>query len=105
MDRRSTSLALWIRTPLIPGATAHSENLQGIGAFLVQHLNGKVERWELCAFNNLCRDKYRRLGMEWKYQHTPLLTAEELAALTEAARSSVSLPNLSSLPVRLAFQF
>lgn len=79
---------LWIRTPLIPGATARPDNLQGIGAFLAKYLDGKVERWELCAFNNLCRDKYRRLGLEWEYQNTPLLTAEELAALTEAARSS-----------------
>ncbi len=81
-------LHLWIRTPLIPGATARNDNLQGIGSFLAQHLSGKVERWELCAFNNLCRDKYRRLGMEWEYQNTPLLTEEELTALTEAARCS-----------------
>ncbi len=87
MDR-FPHLHLWIRTPLIPGATASPENLSGIGAFLAKYLDGKVERWELCAFNNLCRDKYRRLGIEWEYQNTPLLTAEELAALSHYARES-----------------
>ncbi|PWH19691.1 MAG: glycyl-radical enzyme activating protein [Anaerolineae bacterium] len=88
------TLHLWIRTPLIPGATARTDNLLGIGDFLIKNLNGKVERWELCAFNNLCRDKYRRLGMDWDYQHTPLLTAEELTTLTEAARVSGFPPDL-----------
>jgi pyruvate formate lyase activating enzyme len=69
---------LWVRTPLIPGATATRENLLGIGAFLAEQMNGLVDRWELCAFNNLCRDKYQRLGMTWAYADTPLLTSEEL---------------------------
>jgi pyruvate formate lyase activating enzyme len=69
---------LWVRTPLIPGATATQANLAGIGAYLAEHLEDVVERWELCAFNNLCRDKYRRLGMVWEYASTPLLTREEL---------------------------
>ena len=34
-----------------------------------------MERWELCAFNNLCRDKYGRLGLEWAFADTPLMTA------------------------------
>jgi pyruvate formate lyase activating enzyme len=34
----------------------------------------KVERWELCAFNNLCRDKYRRLDLEWAFARTSLMT-------------------------------
>jgi pyruvate formate lyase activating enzyme len=50
-------LDLWIRTPLIPGATATPENVAGIGRFLAENLAGLVTRWELCAFNNLCRDK------------------------------------------------
>jgi pyruvate formate lyase activating enzyme len=51
---------LWIRTPLIPGATATIENLTALGGYLSDHLDGCVERWELCAFNNLCRDQYTR---------------------------------------------
>lgn len=79
---------LWVRTPLIPGATATRENLVGIGAFLAEHLDGLVERWELPAFNNLCRDKYRRLGMTWAYEDTPLLTQDELDQLEDWAKES-----------------
>jgi pyruvate formate lyase activating enzyme len=78
---------LWVRTPLIPGATALAENLHAIGAFLAA-LPGPVARWELCAFNNLCRDKYRRLDLQWDYAHTPLLTRAGLDAFAAAARSS-----------------
>ena len=56
---------LWIRTPIIPGATDMTENIQAIGAFIGGKLDGLVSRWELCAFNNLCRDKYLRLDMDW----------------------------------------
>jgi pyruvate formate lyase activating enzyme len=81
-------LRLWIRTPLIPGATASVENVRGIGALLADSLDEALERWELCAFNNLCRDKYRRLGLTWQYQDTPLLTRQELDDLLAVARLS-----------------
>ena len=54
---------LWVRTPLIPGVTATAENLRAIGRFIATELGDVVSRWELCAFNNLCADKYRRLGV------------------------------------------
>jgi len=79
---------VWVRTPLIPGATATRANLAGISAYLAQHLDGFIERWELCAFNNLCRDKYRRLGMAWEYETTPLLTQQDLDQLEYWARQS-----------------
>lgn len=84
-DREQT---LWIRTPLIPGATATLENIGGIGAFLAENLDGVVARWELCAFNNLCRDKYRRLGMDWQYAAVPLLSPDDLLMYENAARRS-----------------
>jgi pyruvate formate lyase activating enzyme len=79
---------LWVRTPLIPGATATEANIRAIGNFLTAELSDVVERWELLAFNNLCRDKYRRLGMEWKYAQTPLLTRAEMNAFEAIARSA-----------------
>jgi pyruvate formate lyase activating enzyme len=85
---RAPGTRLWIRTPLIPGATATEENLLGLGRFIVENLDGLVERWELCAFNNLCRDKYRRLGMPWRFGETPLLPAETLGTLEEWAMQS-----------------
>lgn len=79
---------LWIRTPLIPGATATSENIAGIGRFIAGHLKDAVDRWELCAFNNLCRDKYLRLNQEWVYAKEELLAQSFLNELEEAAKGS-----------------
>ena len=94
LAERAPGTRLWIRTPLIPGATASRENLLGLGAFLAEHLQGQIERWELCAFNNLCRDKYRRLGQPWRFASTPLLTAESLSAFEAIARQSGMDPRL-----------
>ena len=69
-----TAARLWIRTPLIPEVTTGQANLSGISTFIHQNLAGQVERWECCAFNNLCRDKYRRLGLHWEFAQTPLMT-------------------------------
>jgi len=81
---------LWIRTPLIPGATLRDENLLGIGAFLARHCAGLVSRWELCAFNNLAGDKYRRLGSRWRFEGEDLLRAEDLErSVRIACRSGV----------------
>jgi pyruvate formate lyase activating enzyme len=88
MDTHSPSPQLWIRTPLIPSATATDENVHSIGAFLAQNLNGYVACWELCAFNNLCRDKYTRLNRDWQFATQPLLLPDELAHLEDVARSS-----------------
>jgi pyruvate formate lyase activating enzyme len=86
-------LELWVRTPLIPCATAREENIAAAGAFLAD-LPGKVSRWELCAFNNLCRDKYWRLNMEWEYAETALLTQAELDMYAAAARTSGVAPDI-----------
>ena len=85
---RSGELSLWVRTPLVPGATATRENLDGIGRLIARRGAGVVRRWELCAFNNLCRDKYARLGRDWDYARTPLMGAEELEELAAGARRS-----------------
>ncbi len=79
---------VWVRTPLIPGVTDSPENIEGIGAFLRLNSNANLERWELCAFNNLCRDKYRRLGMEWSFKSTPLFTQEQLDFAGACAKGS-----------------
>jgi pyruvate formate lyase activating enzyme len=55
IHRSAGQIELWIRTPLIPGATDTDENLTAIGRYIADQMNGTVARWELCAFNNLCR--------------------------------------------------
>jgi len=87
---------LWIRTPLIPDATATDENILAIGRFIAENLNGVVRRWELCSFNNLCRDKYRRLGIDWAFKESKLLEREFLDAITKTARESGVDPGIVS---------
>ncbi len=77
---------LWVRTPVIPGATDSEENITAIGNFL-RNYDG-VERWELCAFNNLCRDKYLRLGIEWEFGDTKLMTKEKMDQLLVCAKNT-----------------
>lgn len=79
---------LWIRTPMIPGATATDENIRDIGNYIAA-LNGKkVSHWELCSFNNLCRDKFGRMGKVWEYERVDSFTTEEMEYFAEIARQS-----------------
>ncbi len=88
MRAEGTPRALWIRTPLIPGATLSHDNVTGIGRFIAEHLTDVVERWELCAFNNLAVDKYQRLGLQWAFAGVPLLSETELRQAADVARAS-----------------
>jgi pyruvate formate lyase activating enzyme len=77
---------LWIRTPIIPGATDSVENIRAIGERI--RAIGGAERWELCAFNNLCIDKYKRLGIDWAFKNTPLISKAHMQQLLQAAQST-----------------
>jgi pyruvate formate lyase activating enzyme len=85
---------LWIRTPVIPGATAAEENVRGIGQFMAEHLDGFVSRWDLCAFNNLCRDKYLRLDLAWEYKDSGLLNKLFMEKMAAVARNSGVNPDI-----------
>jgi pyruvate formate lyase activating enzyme len=58
------------------------------------HPGGAVHRWELCAFNNLCKDKYIRLHKEWDFNNSPLLTTEFMEYLADVARTTGVDPSL-----------
>jgi pyruvate formate lyase activating enzyme len=94
LKHQERPIELWIRTPLIPNATDSRQNLGSIGDYLSTHLDGLVSRWELCAFNNLCRDQYKRLGLDWQYANTPLLTQAQLRDRKFEARSKFSQPQI-----------
>lgn len=86
--RKRSSKGLWIRTPVIPHSTADEENIISIGNFIAENLLDVTERWELCAFNNLCRDKYKRLGIDWLYKDTQLMKKIEMESLKNAAKTT-----------------
>lgn len=88
MLRSRSPKRLWLRTPIIPDATAAEENVRGIGRFVSEILGDLVSRWELCAFNNYCMDKYVRLGLDWPFREHPLLGKAVMERLVGVAKSS-----------------
>ena len=74
---------IWVRTPLIPNTTASEENLTAIAHLLSPYLGNEVERWELCAFNNSCVRKYRKLEQDWYYAQERALKREEADQLLQ----------------------
>jgi pyruvate formate lyase activating enzyme len=90
----SWQFKLWLRTPLIPGTTSTGDNLTALGYYLSDEITAGVDRWELCAFNNLCRDQYTRLGLEWAYADTALMTAAELVVCEQIAKITSNHPEI-----------
>jgi pyruvate formate lyase activating enzyme len=87
-EQQQAGFELWVRTPLIPGKTARIDNITAIGQFISRVAGDTVSRWDLLAFNNLCKDKYTRLGLEWEFEGSALIGQEELNSLGEVARKS-----------------
>lgn len=62
------SLKLSIRTPLIPQLTDTDENLLAIAQLIKEFGEDLIDSWELCAFNDLCEDKYNKLDYHWAFK-------------------------------------
>lgn len=71
-------LTLWIRTPLIPNATATDENIRQIGQFIRDNLLDIIGRWELCSFNNICKSKYEKMNKEWDFAEEALMSQQRI---------------------------
>ena len=84
--------AIWIRTPLIPHATATEQNIKAIAQIIKPYLGKEISRWEMCSFNNACTKKYRKLHIDWEFENEPLLEKERGEALRKIAQE-VSLNN------------
>jgi pyruvate formate lyase activating enzyme len=76
----ATGMPLWIRTPIIPDYTADESNLAALAEFIASELP-TVERWDLLAYTNLGRPKYRRLDRCYALEEAPLLSRPEMEAL------------------------
>ncbi len=85
-----TPTELWIRTPIIPGATDLDDNIRSMGSFIVEHLKDKVSRWELCAFNTLGKHKYTRVGETWAHETTFPMEKDRMDDLVETAIASIA---------------
>ncbi len=85
---RRKGAIMWVRTPVIPDFTASDTTISAIGKFIAENLDGAVTRWDLCAFNNLCRDKYKRLGKDWVLGGHELLEKSVMERLADVAKNS-----------------
>ncbi|MBN1316991.1 MAG: glycyl-radical enzyme activating protein [Anaerolineales bacterium] len=94
IEKHDNRVEIWIRTPLIPGATAREDNIAGIGAYIAANCSNLASRWDLLPFNNLCKDKYLRLELDWTFKDTPLLTREEMAGFARVAKESGVCPEI-----------
>jgi pyruvate formate lyase activating enzyme len=88
MREANREMRLWIRTSLIPGATATEENVEAISRYIRDHLLDVVERWDLCAFNNACRAKYEKMGRTWTYEDCKLMGQDVVNRMKAAALST-----------------
>jgi pyruvate formate lyase activating enzyme len=85
---REQHLSLWIRTPLIPDATASEENIREISRFIIDNLLDILDRWELCAFNNACKSKYQKMERNWPYEQYSLMDQKSVEQLKTVILSS-----------------
>jgi pyruvate formate lyase activating enzyme len=90
-----TRTEIWIRTPLIPDVTATADNISDLARWLGNNLTLQVKRWELCAFNNLCENKYSMLDLNWPYRKTPLMNNSELDRLVQVATAFLGNKNIT----------
>jgi pyruvate formate lyase activating enzyme len=81
-------MQLWIRTPLIPDSTATPGNIAAIARYIRENLSDVTERWELCAFNSVCKQKYDKLELAWTYADYPLMNQAQIDTLREVALSA-----------------
>ena len=85
---------IWVRTPIIPNTTARHENITGIGQFISTFSSDIIKRWDLCAFNPLCNDKYDRLHLKWPFKEYSLYTNQQMADYAETAKKACSFPDI-----------
>lgn len=86
--RRNPEHRLWIRTPIIPGATDSDENILKLAEFIRTKLTDGVSRWELCLFNKAPAFKYESLGQKWHYESKPAVSEEKKQHLLYLAERS-----------------
>jgi pyruvate formate lyase activating enzyme len=85
---------VWIRTPVIPDATGTNDNISLIGQFISKLPVDIIKRWDLCAFNPLCQNKYERLNLNWPFQDHSFYNAEQMQTFAEIATMACGNPDI-----------
>jgi pyruvate formate lyase activating enzyme len=84
----AAGVPMWIRTPIVPGYTASSDNIAALADFIAEELP-TVERWDLLAYTNLGQPKYHRLDRPYTLEGIPLLTQAEMEDIHAVALQRV----------------
>lgn len=79
-----SGVAVWIRTPIIPGYTDDEGDLRAVARFVAQTLPN-CERHDLLAFSNLCVSKYEQLERPFALRDAALLSTATMERLCAAA--------------------
>ncbi len=95
-----SGVAVWVRTPIIPGYTDDEEDVRAVARFVAETLPN-CERHDLLAFSNLCASKYEQLNRRFALENVPVLHAEALDRLCRAAREEGSRQARWSGPTRV----
>jgi pyruvate formate lyase activating enzyme len=75
---------VWVRTPVIPGATESDDNIAAVASFIAEYIPN-CARYDLLPFSNLCVSKYERLAMKFGHRSTPLIRHERMEELKRIA--------------------
>lgn len=94
-----SGVAVWVRTPIIPGFTDDEQDIRAVARFVAEALPN-CERHDLLAFSNLCSAKYQQLDRHFALEGTPLFRSEEIQNLCNAALEEGSLSARWSGPTR-----
>ncbi len=90
---------MWVRTPIIPDYTDAEENIEALALFIRERLP-TVRRWDLLAYNNLGRPKYRSLQLPYPLEDTELSGRKQMERLAAIAASDGGPPVVWSGAVR-----
>lgn len=67
---------VWIRFVLVPGLTDAEKNIDGLAQFV--STLGNIDRVEILPFHKMGEDKYKRSGIPYKLEHTPVPTSDQI---------------------------
>lgn len=99
-----SGVAVWVRTPIIPGFTDDEHDVRAVARFVAETLPN-CERHDLLAFSDLCSAKYRQLDRRFEFAGVPLLRAEDIGSLCDAAVEEGSSTARWSGPTRINKEF
>jgi len=78
---------MWVRTPVVLGCTDDAGNVTALAAYIRDELP-TVVRWELLAYTNLGRPKYRRLDRPDPLESAELPMRDHMEELSRLARQA-----------------